>query len=146
MNKLLCALLLTLAATTARADVVTTIILPQVVSNAIEKLAEVFDGIRTVAEPENKDWAKYTNMRTNMISTMYSSGRKVALTSFRACTGEDPSNEMIESCSAKYSESLQSLKQSQKAQFKELQAENRKHREYLMKKRALWSQVDEILE
>lgn len=149
MNKLLCALFLMLAVNTANAQAVITlpaVVIPTAITTAIEKIYQIFDEIRTVAEPENKDWAKYTSMKNKMINQGYITGRKVALNGFTTCVGENPTSEQSTSCSESYSSMLQILNQQRKDALQHLSEENKKHRMYLVKKREFQTQVDAILE
>lgn len=146
MKKILCVFALLAVTTTARADIVTTFVLPQIAGPILEKLGQVFDALSVVGAVDNKEWGKYMAERSNLIHTEYNLGRKAGLAAFRACTGENPTNEDSIRCSEQYSEHLQKVKQHRKEELKALSVETRKHRENLIRKRMLQNQINEILE
>lgn len=137
---------LLVATSTARADIVTTIVLPQVAGNIIETLGKVFDALSVVGAVDNKEWGKYMAERSNLINTEYNLNRKAGLAVFKACAGENPTYEESAKCSEQYSGHLQKVKQNRKDELKSLAAESRKHRENLIRKRMLENQINEILE
>ena len=146
MKKLLLAISFAGMLSTAYADPITSLVLPSVAGEVIEKIGDIIEGLSVIGADENKEWAKHMAERRQEIVASYQTSRKDAITTFNSCVGDQPEYEKAMACSESYSKVMLDVKKTQKTEFKSLIEENKKHTQRLARKHEIFNQVNAIVE